>query len=908
MSAFRLLAHGGNVSNLGRIERLKPSMRTDTPQRIYLKDYRPPDYLVETVELDVALDARATRVRSTLTVRRNKAASVGKPPLVLDGEKLKLVSVSMNGVKLSKKAYTLGERSLSLAAVPNDRFTLEIETVCDPKSNTELSGLYLSNGTFCTQCEAEGFRRITFFLDRPDVLSVYTTRLTADRDRTPVLLANGNPIESGWLEGGRHFAIWHDPFPKPSYLFAMVGGNLGRGSDSFTTASGRKVGLNIYVEPGKEVHSAYAMAALKRAMRWDEERFGREYDLEQFNIVAVSDFNMGAMENKGLNIFNDKYILASPETATDADYANIEAIIAHEYFHNWTGNRITCRDWFQLCLKEGLTVFRDQEFSADMRQATVERIGDVRLLRSQQFAEDAGPLAHPVRPESFLEINNFYTPTVYEKGADLVRMIRTIVGPEGFRAGMDLYFVRHDGEAATVENFIRCFEDAAAVDLNQFRLWYSQAGTPELVVKGRYSAAKRTFTLEVEQIVPATPGQPHKKPMHIPLTLGLVGSRGVDLPLKLNGTAVADGILHVRKRKETFRFDDVSERPVPSLLRGFSAPVQLTTNTGEKDLLFLLAHDSDAFNRWQAAYGCAIRRLAASYAALRDGSDREENRDIHPFAEALGRVVTDETLEAAYRAQLLELPGESDLAMALGADVDPDAVHVAREAMRGALARLLAPQLESLYEAFKPNAPYSPDAESAGRRALRNAALALLAAPADAAAAERVAAHYEAADNMTDMMAALGIITHIDHAERARLLDDFRRRFKGDALVLDKWYCLEAASTLPGTIERVVELSRDKAFSPYNPNRVRALLGTFATANQTGFHRADGAGYRLIGSHAVDLDHINPQLAARLLGAFKNWKIMEPLRRKTAEAALRQVAETEGLSADVIEIAQRSLD
>ena len=464
------------------------------------------------------------------------------------------------------------------------------------------------------------------------------------------------------------------------------------------------------------------------------------------------------------------------------------------------------------------------------------------------------------------------------------------------------------GGSHRTKDFIRCFEVAASVDLNQFRLWYSQAGTPELVVKGRYSEAKRTFTLEVEQIVPATPGQPHKKPMHIPLTLGLVGTQGADLPLRLDGAALPDGVVHVRRRKEAFRFHDVTERPVPSLLRGYSAPVRLTTNTSEKDLLFLLAHDSDAFNRWQAAYGCAMRRLTASYTALRNGTDSEEDRDIRPFAEALGRVISDETLEAAYRAQLLELPGESDLAMALGADVDPDAVHQAREAMRRALARLLAPQLEGLYEAFRPNAPYSPDAKSAGRRALRNAALALVAAPGDAAAAKRVAVHYEAADNMTDMMAALGIVIHIDHAERARLLDDFKHRFKADALVLDKWYGLEAASTLPGTVERVAELSRGQAFSPHNPNRVRALLGTFATANPTRFHRADGAGYRLIGDHVVGLDQINPQLAARLLGAFKNWRMMETPRRKAAEAVLREVAETERLSADVIEIAQRSLD
>ena len=591
-------------------------MKTDTPRPILLKDYRPSNYLIDTVLLDVSLDPKRTRVRARLKVRRNPVWPGNPGPLRLDGETIELESLRLDGRQLGPREHEVTDKELVIPHVPAHPFTIETVTYCNPEANKALMGLYLSRGVYCTQCEAQGFRRITYFIDRPDVLATYTTRIEADRSEAPVLLANGDPLERGTLDGGkRHYAVWKDPHPKPSYLFALVGGNLASYASDFTTASGRKVDLRIYVEPGKEGRCAWAMDSLKRSMRWDEERFGREYDLSVFNVVAVSDFNMGAMENKGLNIFNDALILASPETATDASFSAIERVIAHEYFHNWTGNRITCRDWFQLCLKEGLTVFRDQEFCAEMRSPTVERIRDVRTLKAAQFPEDAGPLAHPVRPSRYIEINNFYTSTVYNKGAELVRMIQTLLGREGFRKGMDLYFERHDGQAATVEDFVACFEDANGRDLQQFMTWYSQAGTPELVCQLKYDQRAKTADLTVEQVLPPTPGEAKKKPLHIPVRLGLLGSNGQDLPLTLaSGERLEDGVIEVRKRAETFRFRDVPTAPVPSLLRGFSAPVNLTIELSDRDLEFLMANDSDLYNRWQAAQDYATRVMIAGVA------------------------------------------------------------------------------------------------------------------------------------------------------------------------------------------------------------------------------------------------------------------------------------------------------
>src|SRR4051794_26675331 len=701
-------------------------MRTEQARPVRLADYQPPDWLVETVELDVSLHSTATRVRAVLQLRPNPAASA-PAAVVLDGDGLTLALIKIDGAEMPADSYIATPDSLTIAQPPRRPFRLEIETIVDPSANSQLMGLYRSSGTYCTQCEAEGFRRITYFPDRPDVMAVYTTRIEADVADAPVLLANGNLIESGKLPGtNRHFAIWHDPFPKPSYLFALVGGKLSFVEDRFRTMSGRDVVLRIYIEPGKEDRCSYAMDSLKRAMRWDEEAFGREYDLDIFMIVAVSDFNMGAMENKGLNVFNDKYVLASPATATDSDFAAIEGIIAHEYFHNWTGNRITCRDWFQLCLKEGLTVFRDQEFTADQRSRPVERISDVRGLRAHQFVEDAGPLAHPVRPTLYREINNFYTPTVYEKGAEVVRMLKTLLGPEKFRRGMDLYFDRHDGQAATVDEFVQCFADAANADLTQFMLWYSQAGTPEIVATGSHDPRSRTYRLEVVQTVPPTPGRPSKEPMMVPLAVGLVGRDGHDLPLKLaDGPVVERGIVRLTKSAETFVFENIGEAPVPSLNRGFSAPIKLVANQSAEDLRFLAARDGDAFNRWQALQTLATRLLVDNVAAVRAAQNVREDTGL---LNALAAILADATLEPAFVALALSLPGEADIAREIGRDIDPDAILAARTALRQKVGEHLADALTERYQKLADKGPYRPDAVSAGRRALRNVALDLLVA------------------------------------------------------------------------------------------------------------------------------------------------------------------------------------
>ena len=783
---------------------------------------------------------------------------------------------------------------------------MEIETVVDPSANTQLSGLYRSGQVYCTQCEAEGFRRITYFPDRPDVMAVYTTRIEAEKAEAPVLLANGNLVASGEVAGtSRHFAVWHDPFRKPSYLFALVGGTLACVEDRFRTMSGRDVTLRIYVEPGKETRCAHAMASLKRAMRWDETAFGREYDLDIFMIVAVSDFNMGAMENKGLNVFNDKYVLASPETATDSDFDRIEAIIAHEYFHNWTGNRITCRDWFQLCLKEGLTVFRDQEFTADERSRAVERIGDVRGLRAHQFVEDAGPLAHPVRPALYHEINNFYTATVYEKGAEVVRMLGTLLGRENFRKGMDLYFTRHDGEAATIEQFVQCFADVSGKDLAQFMLWYSQAGTPEVVATGSHDARAKTYRLDIAQTVPATPGQPSKEPMVIPLAIGLVGRDGRDLPLKLaNGSTIERGVLTLTRPAETFVFADIGEPPVPSLNRGFSAPVKLVANLSADDLRALAARDADAFNRWQALQTLATRLLVDNVAALRAGGTARKDQGL---LDAFGAVLADATLEPAFVALMLTLPGETDIAREIGRNVDPDAIFAARSNLQAALGEHLGGPLFDHYRRLSESGPYQPDAVSVGRRSLRNTCLDLLVATRRPDAIALAARQYQAADNMTDRMAALSTLSLADVPERTAALDDFYARYAGDPLIVDKWFTLQATIPEPATLDRVKALTTHPAFSFANPNRVRALIHTFALGNQKEFNRIDGAGYDFIVDTVLAIDPKNPQLAARLLSALKSWRVLEPARRALAEAALRRVAATPALSPDVGDIVQRAL-
>src|ERR1700722_812353 len=758
------------------------AMRPDQDQPVRLADYRPPDWLVDTVDLDVSLHPTATRVRATLKLRPNPDAPAAAP-LALDGDELDLQSIRLDGAPLSADSFTATPGKLSIAQPPQRPFTLEIETLVDPTANTQLSGLYRAGAIYCTQCEAEGFRRITYFPDRPDVMAVYTTRVEAEEADAPVLLANGNLVASGKIAGStRHFATWHDPHPKPSYLFALVGGRLGCVADRFVTASGREVDLRIYVEPGKEDRCAYAMDALKRAMRWDEEVFGREYDLDTFMIVAVSDFNMGAMENKGLNVFNDKYVLASAATATA--FAGIEAVIAHEYFHNWTGNRITCRDWFQLCLKEGLTVFRDQEFSADQRSRAVERISDVRSLRAHQFVEDAGPLAHPVRPELYHEINNFYTTTVYDKGGEVVRMIKALLGPDLFREGMDLYFNRHDGEAATVEQFVQCFADVSGRDFSQFMLWYTQAGTPEIVVAPHHDAATKTYRLDIKKTVPPTPGQPEKKPWVPPSPPGPAGKDGNALPLVLDGAPLGRSVLELTTPSQSFTFTGIAEAPIASVNRGFAAPVKLALPINSEDLRFLAAHDRDPFNRWQAVQTLAMSILTANVGALRSGG---ATRADDGLIAALGGILADASLEPAFVALTLTPPSEPDVAREIGRDVDPDAIFAARKHLRTAIGSALGATLAATYRQMITPGPYRPDAEGAGRRALKNVCLSLLAATGADDAIALTLAQYQGADNMTDRMAALEILALQDRPERVQALDDFYARYADDPLFINKW-------------------------------------------------------------------------------------------------------------------------
>ncbi len=878
-------------------------MRTDIAQPVRLKDYHPPDWLVETVSLDVSLHPTATKIRAAIALKPNPNTTAA--PLVLDGDGLSLVSLKLDGAALPADSYVATSDNLTIAQPPARPFTLEIETVVDPSANTQLSGLYRSSGAYCTQCEAEGFRRITFFPDRPDVMAVYTTRVEADKTEAPVLLSNGNLTESGPLPGGRHFAVWHDPHPKPSYLFALVGGDLACVEDKFITSSGRDVTLRIYVEHGKQDRCDYAMNALKRSMRWDEQAFGREYDLDIFMIVAVSDFNMGAMENKGLNVFNDKYVLASSDTATDSDFAHIEAVIAHEYFHNWTGNRITCRDWFQLCLKEGLTVFRDQEFSSDMRSRPVKRIADVRGLRAAQFIEDAGPLAHPVRPEIYKEINNFYTATVYEKGAEVVRMVQTLIGTEKFRAGMDLYFTRHDGEAATIEQFIQCFADVSGFDFAQFMRWYSQAGTPQVTVNGRYDAADQSYTLECKQVVPPTPGQPVKEPMGIPLAFGLVGKDGRDLPLRLRGGGkIERNVLVLSGSVTIFEFTGIAERPVPSVNRGFSSPIRLDVNVNSDDLAFLAAKDGDPFNRWQALQTISMRLLIDNVSAIRAGRDpRSDDKLMH----ALSAILADAALEPAFVALALVPPGEGDIAREIGHDIDPDAIFRARSKLRGDIGERLEAPLDAIYQQITVPGRYSPDAICAGRRALRNVALDLLAANGSMAGIARASQQYDAADNMTDRMAALATLSLHDTPDRKRAIADYYARHASDALVVDKWFSLQAMIPEPHTLDNVRNLTGHPAFSMANPNRVRALIGAFAGGNTTQFNRTDGAGYDFVADTVLALDQKNPQLSARLATAFRTWRTLEKDRRAKAEAALNRLKAVSTLSRDLADIVERAL-
>lgn len=885
-------------------------MRTEEGQAVRLEDYRPSDYLIDAVHLTVRLDARRTHVTARLAVRR-RGGVAPETPLTLDGDGLTFAGARIDGAQAGDAAVAATPDALTLGAPPaGETFTLEIDTVLDPAANSRLMGLYRTAGNYCTQCEAEGFRRITYFLDRPDILSVYTVRIEADRKDAPLLLSNGNRVESGQAHGGRHFAVWHDPHPKPSYLFALFAGNLGVVEDRFVTASGRAVSLRIHVEHGKEARTSYAMEALKRSMRWDEERFGREYDLDIFQIVAVSDFNMGAMENKGLNIFNDKYVLADPETATDQDFASIEAIIAHEYFHNWTGNRITCRDWFQLCLKEGLTVYRDQEFSADMRSRAVKRIADVRVLRSHQFPEDAGPLAHPVRPKSYREINNFYTATVYEKGAEIVRMLRTLVGAQGFAAGMDLYFDRHDGEAATVEQFLACFAEATGADLSQFALWYEQPGTPNLALATRYDRSARTLTVTVDQALkPPVAGAPNA-PMHIPVAFGLVGPDGQAMGFdhaegaRVTAHAGEDAVMHITEPRQAIVFKGVAAEPVLSVLRGFSAPVTRVPQAPVEDRAFLARHDADPFSRWESLNSLIVDDLKSAVRAVREGGQITLSDTL---ADSFAALAGDSALDNAYRALCLTMPSEADIAREIGHDIDPDAIHRARRGVTVRLAAACERVLARVFHQLQPRRPYDPGAEGAGRRALRNAALTMLChATGSIQTAQTMLAD---ADNMTDRAHALTVMAHqAPDAEATRAaLEAFRSAFRSEPIVLDKWLTVQATVPRHETVEVVQALTRTPGFSWDNPNRIRALIGAFATGNPVAFNRPDGHGYELLTGAIGRIDAKNPQVAARLMTAMRSWRNLECGRRGRARAAIAALGRNRHLSGDLKDIVDRTL-
>ncbi|MDQ3026624.1 MAG: aminopeptidase N [Pseudomonadota bacterium] len=895
-------------------------MRDAAPQTINLQDYAPPAFLISTVALDVDLrDGQAT-VHSTMKLARNPARATPNEPLVLDGEDLELVSVAIDGRALDAGQYRLGEARLSIAEVPME-FTLETVVRFDPWKNTKLEGLYPTAAGLVTQCEAEGFRRITYFLDRPDVMARYAVTICADEARFPHLLANGNLVShaqgepAGWFthaEGARHWARWEDPFPKPSYLFAMVAAHLDLLEDHFTTRSGRKALLQIYVERGKLDQADFAMQSLKRCMQWDEEVFGLELDLERFMIVAVPDFNAGAMENKGLNIFNTKYILARADTATDYDYFGVDKVVAHEYFHNWTGNRITCRDWFQLSLKEGLTVYRDQEYSGDEYSRPVCRIQEVRGLRDRQFPEDAGPMAHPVRPDSYVEINNFYTATVYEKGAEVVRMYATILGKQGFRRGMDLYFQRHDGQAVTCDDFRAAMADANSADFGQFARWYSQAGTPVVECSGTYDARRKTYTLHAKQSCPPTPGQPAKLPFVIPLAVGLVDLEGRDMPARIdpartfgkgNFTSSLTTVLALTDAEQDFVFTDVEEQPVPSLLRGFSAPVQVKHDYSDAELTHLMAYDSDPFCRWEAGQTLMTRVLLAGVAMLRSGRDMT----IPPaFTEAVGRLISDGSRDPAFAAECLQLPAEGYLAECMEV-ADPDAIHAARLQFMRDIATKYRTRFEGAFRHFSVAGPYSPDAAASGRRALRNAALGYVSTIDDATSRALAFLEFRRAENMTDAMAALACLANSAGAERDRALTLFYDKWKDEALVVDKWFRVQATSFLPGTLDRVKALAAHPAFDLRNPNRVRALVSAFAMDNPAHFHAADGSGYRWVTDQIIALDRLNPQVAARLARAFDRWRKYDAGRQEHSRAALESIRDAKGLSGNVGEVVGRAL-
>ncbi len=853
-----------------------------------LADYRPPSFLADTVALHFRLDPAATEVRARIAFRRNPEAD-GEATLRLDGVELTLLGISLDGVALPTTGYRQDATGLTLTDLP-DAFLLETVVRTAPDANTQLSGLYTSGGSFFTQCEAEGFRRITYFPDRPDVMARYSVTLDAERAAVPVLLSNGNLVEAGDGEAGRHWARFEDPHPKPCYLFALVAGDLVPVRSAFRTRSGRDVALAIWVRSGDERSCDHAMAACRRAMLWDEETFGLEYDLDAFNIAAVSDFNMGAMENKGLNVFNTSLVLARPETATDDDYAAIERVIAHEYFHNWTGNRVTCRDWFQLSLKEGLTVLRDQLYCEDVGSAALCRIQEVDVLRALQFREDAGPLAHPVRPQSYVAIDNFYTPTVYRKGAELVRMIRTLIGPDAFVRGMALYIARHDNQAVTIEDFVRAMEAASGVDLASFRTWYDQAGTPVVTVEQAHDPASGRYTLRLSQQTPATPGQPDKRPLPIPIALGLLGADGQDLPIRLHGEDHGEGttrIVVLSEAAQDFVFEGLVAAPVPSLLRGFSAPVRLK-GVPDEQLRFLAAHDSDPFVRRDAAQSCASNAILAALAA-------PDAAGFAPLAAIAGGILQTADADPAFAAEALRLPTHGLLAQAM-AVADHPAIHAAREAALIAVARAHLPRWRALYDALADTDPAAIDGAAAGRRALRNLSLARIGQADPAQGAALAAAQVAAGRCMTEVLGGLQVLCGLDCGERQPALDAFAARWSGDALVMDKWFAVQAGSTLPDALARVRRLIARPDYDRRNPNRVRSLLGSFMGGNLVRFHAADGQGYQLLADELIAVDRINGQTAARLFGGFASWRRQEPGRRALMQTQLERLRDAPGLS------------
>jgi aminopeptidase N len=884
-------------------------MRTEQPKMIYLKDYQAPDYLIDETHLTFELFEDHSLVHAQLLMRRNPARGSDLPPLLLDGQELELLSLQLDDVTLEAGDYQLSEDQLTLQP-KTARFTLDSTVRIHPERNTALEGLYKSGSMFCTQCEAEGFRKITYYLDRPDVMSKFTTTVSAEQHRYPVLLSNGNPIASGPAEDGRHWATWQDPFMKPAYLFALVAGDLWAIEDSFTTQSQREVALRIYVEPENIDKCQHAMHSLKKAMRWDEEQYGREYDLDIFMIVAVNDFNMGAMENKGLNIFNSSCVLAKAETATDAAHQRVEAVVAHEYFHNWSGNRVTCRDWFQLSLKEGFTVFRDSQFSADMNSATVKRIEDVAFLRTHQFAEDAGPMAHAVRPEAFMEISNFYTLTVYEKGAEVVRMLRTLLGPEAFREGSDLYFQRHDGQAVTCDDFIQAMQDASGTDLSQFKRWYSQAGTPRLAVSEAYDASTQTYRLTFTQSCPSSPGQAQKLPLVIPLEVGLLDAQGHDLALRLEGEASAQGnsrVLILTETEQTFSFVDIAAQPLPSLLRGFCAPVKLSFAYSRDQLMFLMQHDSDGFNRWEAGQQLSVQVLQELIGQQQRGEPLLLDQRL---ITALRSVLVNEQLDQAMVAEMLTLPGEAYLTE-ISEVADVEAIHRAREFAREQLAAALFEPLWQRYQANREQSrqtAYVAEDSHFARRRLQNIALSYLILSGQPQVLAATLEQYQACDNMTERLTALAVLVNSPfEQEKATTLAAFAERFKDDPLVMDQWFSVQAGSALPGGLERVQQLMQYPAFTLKNPNKVRAVVGAFAGQNLVNFHRPDGAGYAFLADLVIELNAFNPQIASRQLAPLTRWRKYDAARQALMKTQLQRILTSGALSSDVYEVVSKSL-